>query len=120
MVQRRSARYVTNRYHNTSSVNEMIENLEWSSLENRRKNARLTMLYKIKHEKVNIDARDKLVPPDRISRNMNKNSFQIPSCNTTTRKESFYPRTIRDWNNLPDSVTSASSLDSFKRLLATK
>jgi hypothetical protein len=24
-----------------------------------------------------------------------------PSCNTIIRKESFYPRTIRDWNALP-------------------
>ena len=36
MVQRRAARYVTNRYHNTSSVSSMIE-LEWITLEERRK-----------------------------------------------------------------------------------
>jgi uncharacterized protein (UPF0305 family) len=33
MVQRRAARYVTNRYHNTSSVSSMIEQLEWTTLQ---------------------------------------------------------------------------------------
>ena len=32
-VQRRAARYVTNRYHNTSSVTDMLQNLNWPSLE---------------------------------------------------------------------------------------
>lgn len=35
-VQRRAARFVTNRYHNTSSVSEMIDNLNWPTLETRR------------------------------------------------------------------------------------
>jgi hypothetical protein len=117
MVQRRAARYVTNRYHNKSSVSDMLENLKWQTLEERRTNARLTMLYKIKK---NIEEDHKLIPTNRKLRNTNSNCFQIPSCNTTTRKESFYPRTIRDWNTLPNSVTTASSLKSFKRLLATK
>ena len=29
MVQRRAARYVTNRYHNTSSVTSMLDHLDW-------------------------------------------------------------------------------------------
>jgi hypothetical protein len=89
-------------------------------LEERRTNARLTMLYKIKDKEVNIEADHKLMPTNRKLRNTNSNCFQSPSCNTTTRKESFYPRTIRDWNTLPNSVTAASSLKSLKRLLATK
>jgi uncharacterized protein (UPF0305 family) len=37
MVQRRAARYVTNRYRNTSSVTSMLGDLEWDTLEIRRK-----------------------------------------------------------------------------------
>jgi hypothetical protein len=48
MMQRRAARFVANRYHNKSSVNDMLGNLKWQTLEERRTNARLTMLYKIK------------------------------------------------------------------------
>ena len=120
-LQRRAARFVTNRYHNKSSVNDMLGNLKWQTLEERRTNARLTMLYKIKKTKeVNIEADHKLIPTNRKLRNTNSNCFQLPSCNTTTRKESFYPRTIQEWNTLPNSVTAASSLESLKRLLATK
>ena len=36
MVQRRAARYATNRYHDTSSVTNMLQHLDWESLESRR------------------------------------------------------------------------------------
>ena len=45
MIQRRAARYVKNRFHNTSSVSDMLHQLEWESLEYRRKEAR----YNLKH-----------------------------------------------------------------------
>ena len=43
-VQRRAARYVTNRYHNTSSISNMIEHLNWRRLADRRSDACLVML----------------------------------------------------------------------------
>ena len=99
----------------------MFEQLKWTPLEDRRKHARLLMLYyTIRNQEVNISASHTLTSSDRISRNTGTNFFQIPQCNTTTRKESFYPKTIRDWNTLPSSVISASSLESFKRLLTNK
>ena len=49
MAQRRAARYVTNRYHNTLSVSSMIEQLEWATLQERRKHSRLLMMYKLKN-----------------------------------------------------------------------
>ena len=49
-VQRRAARYVMNRYHNTSSVTEMIETLEWHSLIDMKRNSRLSTMYKMTNE----------------------------------------------------------------------
>ena len=49
MVQRRAARYVTNWYHNTSSVTSMLDHLEWESLEARRAKNKPTMFFKIIH-----------------------------------------------------------------------
>jgi hypothetical protein len=46
-VQRRAARFVTNKYRNTSSVGNMLQHLEWRSLQDRRKDSRLNMFYKI-------------------------------------------------------------------------
>ena len=55
MVQRRAARWVTGRYHNTSSVSDMLRSLDWRSLEQRRVDSRLSMLFKIRHHLVAID-----------------------------------------------------------------
>jgi hypothetical protein len=117
MVQRRAARYVRNRYHNTSSVIEMLHQLQWTSLEDRRRQARLMLLYKISNNLVKIDPTSKLIPPKHLSRNMHDRSFQIPASSTTLRRESFYPRTIREWNSLPASVATAGSLETFKVLI---
>ena len=61
MVQRRSARHVLNRYRSTSSVGEMLEQLEWETLEVRRKFARLSMLYKMVKSLVAVNM-DKYAP----------------------------------------------------------
>jgi hypothetical protein len=70
MVQRRAARYVTNRQRNTSSVGDMLQHLEWRILEDRRRDARLVMMYKISHDKVAFGKSERLSPPLRHSRNM--------------------------------------------------
>ena len=101
MVKHRAARYVSNRFHNTSSVSNMLEELKWPTLEERWGKTRLVLIYKIANELVKIDATDRLIKPLRLSRNMDQHCFQIQSCNSEMRKESFYPRTIRDWNALP-------------------
>jgi hypothetical protein len=59
--------YVTNSHNNRSSVNQMLEHLDWKSLEQRRKDARLTMMYEITNEKVAIPKEGRLIPPKRLS-----------------------------------------------------
>ena len=46
-VQRREARFVFNNYSIFASVSNMIANLGWNSLHNRRNELRLIMLFKI-------------------------------------------------------------------------
>ena len=62
MVQRRIASFATNRYRNTSSVTDMLENLNWETLETRRTKSQLTMMFKILHGLVDIPADDYLTP----------------------------------------------------------
>lgn len=54
-VQRRATRFVTGNYKRESSVTTMINNLGWKSLEERRAATRLTLMYKIFHNLVDID-----------------------------------------------------------------
>ncbi|MES9910135.1 MAG: hypothetical protein ABW150_16740, partial [Candidatus Thiodiazotropha sp.] len=45
-VQRTAARWTCRRWRNTSSVGEMLDELEWPSLESRRERSSLTFFYK--------------------------------------------------------------------------
>ena len=117
MVQRRAARYVTNKYDRRSSVTDILNNLRWKSLQQRRQDARLTLIYKIKNNLVHLDNNNRLTPPGRLTRHKHENSFHIPFSGQDYRKNSFFPRTIVDWNNLPNDIAEASSLMAFKTSL---
>ena len=100
-VQRRAARYVTNRYHNTSSVSNMIGHLNWRSLADQRTYARLVMLYKITHALVAIPKADILIPPVRFLRNMHSLSKYHPHAYNSDNNHSFRERyeigTVSPW-----------------------
>ena len=113
-VQRRAARYVLNRFHNTSSVTGMIESLGWRSLEYRRIDASLCLFYKIVHGLVLIPTNHYMIPPFRSTRLHHDFAYQIPHSNCNYHKFSFFPRTIRVWNALPQSYILASGFNSFK------
>ena len=55
-VQRRGARYVCNRYHNTSSPTDMLQELDWWPMQQRRSKIKLCTFYKIHHHLVDIQA----------------------------------------------------------------
>ena len=114
MVQRRAARYVTNRYHNTSSVSGMLVTLAWRPLEYRRVDARLCMLYKIVNGYVAIPPDPYLLPFTRSSRLHHSNAYQIPYSKCDYHLYSFFPRTIRTWNTLPQQIVDSETIDLFK------
>ena len=117
-TQRRAARYVTNRYHNTSSVSNMLQHLHWPTLEHRRNLSRLTMFYKITHNLVAINPDLYLTPQTSSStRHASPLHYQTFSTRTDYFKFSFFPYTVVLWNSLPHSVVSATSLDQFKSLV---
>lgn len=118
MVQRRAARYVKNRHRNASSVSDMLSSLHWRSLQERRRDARLCMMYKVDRRLVAIDKDKRLLPPKkRNTRHSHPRAYQVPSCKTERRKMSFFPRTVRDWNALPPATVEAESLDAFKAMV---
>ena len=112
MVQRRAARWVTGRYHNTSSVSDMLSGLDWRSLEQRRVDSRLTILYKIRNHLVAID--ENLY----LQRGTGRREYQYRQLRADKdyTRFSFFPRTVIQWNQLPSQICLAESLDSFKTL----
>ena len=114
-VQRRATRYVTNRYHNTSSVTDMLQNLNWPSLEIRRIRVRLIMFYKIIHHVVAIQPLDTLLlPTTTITRYITSHTYKHIRTDKDSYKYSFYPRTIIQWNILPIHIHEAATVDAFK------
>ena len=53
---------------------------------------------------------DDLIPKTRRGRNQHSLAFQIPSASKDVYMYSFFPKTIRDWNDLPESLISSSEL----------
>jgi hypothetical protein len=121
-VQRRAARWTLNKYRygpNTTTVSSMLQQLDWPLLSTRRKQARLTMLYKIVNNIVKIKFLNQTKPLSHShnTRYKKQDTLTIPDSYSNQHKFSFFPNTIRDWNNLPQNVTNSTSLDLFKSRL---
>ena len=89
-VQRQATRFVSGDYRRESSVMNMISNIGWQSVEERRTIARLTLSYKIVHGLVDIST-SPLLPSGRQTRHtshlsylrlqFNTNCFLFPTYN---------------------------------------
>ena len=111
LAQRRAVRFATNRYHNTCSVTDMFQDLDWESLESRREKIQLTLLFKVIQDLVDI-----LTPAStRIRANHTKKLRQISS-RSDSYNFSFFPGV---WNSLPATVAESPDLVSFKQGLST-
>ena len=93
-VQRRSARWATRDYQRTSSVAQIIKDLNWRTLEQRRIDIRLTLMYKITYDLVAVPTAYCLIPNTRQSRHNYLRAYrQIPTLKDYY-KYTFFPSTI--------------------------
>jgi hypothetical protein len=121
MTQRRAARFVTRRYHNTSSVSNMLHQLQWPSLQQRRQNYKLTMLYKITRGMVAIDSDQYLTPRcQRTSRHFNSQAFIPFNGCANYYKQTFFPSIVPHWNSLSERTVTSATLQDFKTSLAAE
>ena len=116
MVQRRAARWVTNRYSSYDSVSAML-GLGWRSLENRRNDSRLAMFYKIQYGLVAVPMPSYFERPKKITCHSLNNplSFRQVYASADCYRFSFFPMTVVLWNRLPIDIVFLRDLDSFKR-----
>ena len=87
------------------NVNEMLAELKWDSLTDRRRKHKLNALYKVNHSlspKYLID----LLPTQQQTRDNLRTANNIPPMTARTQmyQNSFLLATIRIWNDLPLSV----------------
>ena len=120
MVQRRAARWALGRYQQPASVKEMLNELNWRTLEQRRVDVRLTMLYSITNNLFEVNPGDNLRSPTRRSGHVHDHSFIPISTSTTSHRLSCYPRTIVQWNSLPPDVFTLSADPAQFRISVSK
>ena len=74
---------------------------------------RLVMFYKIHNDKTGIDTGKYLKPLGRVSRHVNNQAYEVPFAFTDYYKFSYFPRTIKEWNE----TVNASSLTAITNYL---
>ena len=91
MLEMAQQRYITNRYHNTSSVTDMLDHLDMELLESRRTNAQLTMMFRIIDNLVDVPAQQYLLPASSRTRATHSESTdRSPPLHHTTRTAFFH------------------------------
>ena len=94
--------------YNVGPTESTTEKLRWPNVVMLSGN-RLILLFKGLKGKARIPT-DDLIPKTRQGRNQHSLAFQIPSASKDVYMYSFFPQTIRDWNDLPESLISSSEL----------
>ena len=117
-VQRRAARFVKNCYtREPGTVTNLLNELNWIPLKERRTISRLTLFHKAIHGDGGLAFPDYVTKRRRHLRNSSQNKFIELLPNTETYKNSYFCRTVKDWNALPSEIVNIKSADRFKKVL---
>ena len=112
MVQCRAARFVFNSYTYNTSVSTLLDALNWPTLQQRRNNLKAIMMYKIINNLIRIPANQFLTPALSSTHN-HHHHYKIPYSRIIAHLFSFFPMSIRIWNNLKPTTACSPSLKVF-------
>jgi hypothetical protein len=95
--------------------------LKWKRLRDRRREHRLTLFYRVNNNKAPAYLGDLL--PQRVQDRThyglrNRENLDIPRPRLLVHKNSFFPVTSREWNDLDDQVKDAPSTTAFKKRIS--
>lgn len=107
-IQRKAVRFIFGKYRRHEAISELMQNNQITPLETRRKIARLFFLQSILCKRMNI------TPPSflgqltsRRTRHTSTHALKPIFARTVAFYNSFFPRTISEWNSLPEFVVQA-------------
>ena len=115
-VQRRAARWILSEYSRTASVTSMLSSLNISTLLQRCKSSRLTLFYQIINNILPISIPFYYQRTHSYTRQYHQNHFILPQATLNTYKYSLYPRTMKEWNNLPINIIESRDINEFTYL----
>ena len=102
-----------------ATLGEMLDELQWPTLEARRDQSSLLFFHKIHCGTMSID-KDKYLTPSqstRSTRSSHNSQYCRPQTYSDALKYSFFPRTIPHWNSLAPSVVAAETTEEFRALI---
>ena len=114
-VQRNAARFVKNNYvREQGVVTNLLKDLGWPSLQDRRKYHRLEMFYSIINGQSSLQIPNYLYRPvKRETRTLDSGCFIHTKTTLDIYRHSYFPRTILDWNLLPSHIRQSETKASF-------
>ena len=115
-LQRKASLLCTGAFRITSNE-KLLKELGWPKLKNRRASHRLVLFYKILNDLTPQYLKQlcNLIPHNTNNYQLRRNnSFLIPFIHRESFSKSYFPKTIRDWNKLPNDVKQSQSLNIFK------
>ena len=140
-VQRRGARFITGDYKSTTTgcVTKMLADNDLQSLQERRKHLRLALLFKVINNKIPALPPTKFLTPkppgrkvtaktykDHITTNIVSNHthnntipYKIPQATTPQYKNSFFVKTVIDWNHLDNTTATSTNIETFRSRLVS-
>ena len=139
-VQRRAARFITGDYRSrsTGTVQSLLNKPKLPELQDRRKQLRLILFFKVVEGLVPAIPADKFTnqqKPGRLIRSStNKNFissntinsyirnndryFVVHPCGTEQLRNSFFCRTVVKWNHLDNNIVHSASVNSFRTAIS--
>ena len=117
-AQRKAARFVCSDWRRSSSVTDMMNSLQWESLQERRARSRLLLFFKIQHNLVDIPISLFQVSNSPILTRGPRVKYCIPFFRTGLYQNSFVTASVCLWNSLDGGVGNLSDLELFRSALA--
>ena len=100
-----------------TSNEKLLKELGWQKLTNRRTSHRLVLFYKILNDLTPQYLKHlfNLIPHNTNNYQLRRiNFFLVPLIHRESFSKSYFAKTIRDWNKLPNDVIQSQSLNIFK------
>ncbi|XP_053390995.1 uncharacterized protein LOC128553836 [Mercenaria mercenaria] len=138
-IQRQAARFITGDYRSREkgSVTNMLESLKLTPLQDRRRTSRLVFLYKVagglvpaihpsdylqtvtRKRQIRAKSYSDFQVSNIVEKQVinNTRGFSVKHCKSEQLKNSFFVKTIIEWNHLDDRVVRAETTEGFKSAL---
>ena len=142
-IQNRAARFIKKDYHSKDPgcMTNMLKELELPSLQERRKQLRLIFMFKVVEGLVPAMPSDQLFKPRNtnkrhiktrkfencVSNNLversatnNSKPYVVPRSFTDQFRNSFFVRTVNDWNQLEEDCVTSTTIEQFKKRISLR